>query len=145
MTEVQHADPTARRNAFILVVGMIAFAFPIYMAVHEWIAEVRLRSPEDALKALVTALKVITFSAGAGIALLSAYLWVLGVKVRRFQRFPPPNTKVVRDTPVLLGSAAQRRAIALQITAGILFLLGALLVSVALYITHRMAGSSFLP
>lgn len=59
---------------------------------------------------------------GAGLAvapliLLAAYFWSLGRRTLGAGRFPPPSMKVLRDTAVLVGPAAEARGRLLQALA----------------------------
>ena len=56
------------------------------------------------------------------IAALGAYLWRGASRVRRAQRWPPPGARTLRDTPVLTGAAARRRARGMQAVALALWL-----------------------
>lgn len=109
MTEVQRADPAARRWAVLVVVaGALAGALLIAgferwrIPLSEWLLSDPVR--------FARRLKLLSHLAAA---LLSAplfgfavYLGVLGGKVVRAQQFPPPRQRVVRDTPILRGKAA---------------------------------------
>jgi hypothetical protein len=52
--------------------------------------------------------------------LFSAHLWWLGERIARAGRFPPPGLSLVRDTPILEGAAAVRRARIIRTLAGAL-------------------------
>jgi hypothetical protein len=74
-----------------------------------------------------------------GPALAAAfYLARLARQVVRDERFPPAGMRVVRDTPILRGAAARRRARVMQVVAaglvgvGFCFALAVLLLSVRL-------------
>ena len=57
------------------------------------------------------------------IAIASTYLLVFANRISRAGRFPPPGYKVTRDTVVLEGAAAQRRALFIRILS--MMILGA--------------------
>jgi hypothetical protein len=50
----------------------------------------------------------------------AGYLWRFGGRIVSVNRFPPPGMRVIRDTVVLTGSAAQWRGRALQVLAVVL-------------------------
>jgi hypothetical protein len=123
MSEIQKADPKARRHA-ILVLGCSALigaaailAFLSYRpALEGWVTEDpaqmrgRLRLVLGALGVLLT----------APLAGLAVYLWRLGSRVVQARRFPPPGMAVIRDTPVLWDRDAERRGRWMQLFAALL-------------------------
>ena len=137
--EVRKADPAARRNALLLILigaavgSSLIVAFERYRgAVQEWLVA----DPAEVSQRLQLTLVF------GGVALLlplliaAASLWRLGVRTIRSGQFPPPNIKVVRDTPVAQGGAATWRGRALQMLA-IALALAALLLCLLLW---RMAA-----
>lgn len=46
----------------------------------------------------------------APLVAIAIWLWRLGARALAGDRFPPPGVAVIRDTPVLTGDAARRRA-----------------------------------
>ena len=53
----------------------------------------------------------------APLVAFAVYLWSLGAKVLRVRQFPPPGYRVIRDTPVISGQAAELRGRALKVLA----------------------------
>jgi hypothetical protein len=113
MTEVRKADPAARRRALTLVIvgaaigAVLIIGFERYrVPLRDWLLS---ESGNPRLR-----LKLVFFlvATGASVPLLgfAAFLWSLGGKVSRAQEFPPPGYRVIRDTPVIRGSAAVFRA-----------------------------------
>ena len=130
MTEIQKADPQARRRAIIILVlatliGCAAILlFQHYApALQDWILQDR----EKAATRMANVLMI--FSALSCVPLLAfaVYLWRFGSRVVGAERSPPPGFPVARDTPVLRGPSARRRGRLAQGLAGCLvFLAGAL-------------------
>lgn len=58
--------------------------------------------------------------------------WRHGGKVRRSERFPPPDTKVIKDTVILTGEAARSRGRTMQALGAALVLLASGLVLLCL-------------
>jgi hypothetical protein len=69
------------------------------------------------------------------------YLFVLGTRIVRSQRFPPPNQAVVRDTRVLEGTAAVRRGRIVQLLS-LLLSVAAGAIPLVLWRLLRMLGDT---
>jgi hypothetical protein len=132
MSEIQKADPDARRQAILVIVlgaalgGLLISGFENFReAFGEWLAS---EPAETARRAkLAITLSVFVLSAPAIVAAI--YFWLLGSKVLRGQQFPPPGFRVIRDTPIVRGPAAVTRghviqvlAVCLGVSAGVLCL-----------------------
>lgn len=125
MPEIQPADPGTRRRA-LLAAGAIAIAgWAAYFALQDWLARLPRSDPARMRESLECALVWGSWAAMLPVAVLAAWLWVYGARVRRAGRFPPPGAKVLRDTPVLLGDAARLRGMVLKVLAAFLGLLSA--------------------
>lgn len=123
MTDIQRADPAARRKAIIIIIvsgivgSLLILAFESYQArLYDWILSDHGRSAHR-LKILI-----ILAAAFGAIPLfsLSIYLWSLGCKVSNSQRFPLPGQRVIRDTPILDGQATMTRVRVLKTLAVLL-------------------------
>jgi hypothetical protein len=123
VTEVQRADPAARRLAVVLVVagalvgslliaGLERYRAPLY----DWI----LSDPQHRWQRLRLLFLLSTGVLSVPLLGFAAYLWMLGGRVVRAQRWPPPGQRVVRDTPVLHGRAAVWRGRTLRVLAACL-------------------------
>jgi hypothetical protein len=129
MSEVQRADSSARRAAIVVVgcgaaagVVIIALATRLRPDVTAWLLD----DPEARLPMVIAATIAMTTGPALGAAI---YVWRLGRRVVRTERFPPPGLRVTRDTPVVTGTAAGRRgrliqafAIALGVLAAVMAL-----------------------
>ena len=58
---------------------------------------------------------------------LAAYMWQVGRRVIRVDRYPPPGLRLIRAAPVVTGPAARRRGRLFQGFAIVLGLAGLLL------------------
>ncbi len=77
-----------------------------------------------------------------GVATLGFYLWQVGSQTVAAQRFPPPHTKVIRDTPVKFGEAAKRRGQLLQQFGAVLVIASCALIVVT-WPVLKMMGLTF--
>jgi hypothetical protein len=120
VTEVQRADPVARRRAVLLVAGGAVMGVLLIAAFE------RARAPlgdwirSDPGQAARRAQRVALVSSGVLVAPLfglATYLWLLGARVVRAGRFPAPGQRVLRDTPVLRGQPAVSRGRGVQALA----------------------------
>jgi Na+/phosphate symporter len=120
MSEVQKADPEARRKALLLIVfgaaigGLLIAGFMHFgELLRDWI----LSDPaETAFRARLAICLMVALLALPLVG-LAVYVWLIGARVLRTQRFPPPGLRVLHDTPVVSGSAAVTRGHAIQIVA----------------------------
>jgi hypothetical protein len=125
MPEIQPADPVARRRALIAAVAIAAIGWAAFFVLQEWLAGFRGGNPVETRRALEAALIWGSWAVCLPVAALATWLWLEGGRVRRAGRFPPPGARVIRDTPILHGDAARRRATAYRIIAILLGLLSA--------------------
>jgi hypothetical protein len=120
MTEVQRADPVARRHAvWSLVIGAIVGALLIVgferyrLPLQDWV----LSEPEEVAPRLKLLLFLCAGLLSAPLLSFAAYLWWLGSRVLRAHQYPPPGQRVIRDTPMLHGPAAVSRGWGFKILA----------------------------
>lgn len=120
MNEVQKADPAARRQAVLaivfatatgalLIAGFEHFREPF----REWLSS----EPAETARRAKLAVYVSAFILSAPVIAFAIYLWLLGARVLRAQQFPPPGIRVIRDTPVVGGRAAEIRGHVIQVLA----------------------------
>lgn len=126
--EIEPADPRLRRRAIIALVAAGLIGATGIAMLQQWLDELaRGRDATDpgTLGLMATALALTIGIACASLLVLGFYLWRLGTRVHASMRFPPPGMRVLRDTPVVRGADASRRARMLQILAGVLLLCAA--------------------
>jgi hypothetical protein len=121
--EIQKADPQARRRAIlILTLGTVIGCVLILLLEHhgpalrDWITQ----DPEKLAARAQSGLLISIALVSVPLLAFAAYLWRLGSRIARAERFPPPGLTVVRDTPVLRGRPARRRGRLAQALAGCL-------------------------
>ena len=122
MPTIQQADPAARRRAvrLLLVVGVIGTLMILvfeYLFSESW-------SDEQIAFLLDNRYLVFLCFLLLGLPLVGAaiYLLVFARKVSAAERFPPPGYSVTRDTVVLEGAAARRRAWMIRTLAAVILL-----------------------
>ena len=130
MNEVQKTDPTARRQAILVVIfaaalgGLLIAGFDHFREPFiEWLSS----EPAETARRAKLAVYVSAFILSAPVIAFAIYLWLLGARVLRAQQFPPPGFRVIRDTPVVGGQGAIIRGHVIQILAVCLGMSAALL------------------
>ena len=130
MSETQKADSTARRQAVLAVIfgaavgGLLIAGFDHFREpFREWLLSDPAEMPRRARLAMFGS----AFVVSAPLIAFAVYLWLLGARVLRAQKFPPPGARVIRDTPVIGGPAAVTRGQLIQVLALCLGLGAALL------------------
>jgi hypothetical protein len=123
--DVQRADPRLRVLALLVLVAAVAAGVAAIALFQDWLADVAQRAPADARRSLRWAFTAVSGAACVALLALGRYAWRSGARVRSAARFPPPGAHVLRDTPVLRGTAALRRGRLMQ-GVGVVLACGAL-------------------
>jgi hypothetical protein len=132
----QPADPALRRRTWLLVALVLAVSSMGFFWLQAWIADLESRPPPAALAALLSALRICTVGIVVLLVGCALYLWSFARRVARDGRFPPRGQRVIRDTPILEGTAARRRARILRALAVLLVLSSVALLA----LTWRLAA-----
>ena len=53
----------------------------------------------------------------------AVYFWKLGGVITLYERFPPPNTSVIKDTRIIRGDAARKRGKAVRLLSVLLIII----------------------
>ena len=108
MSQIQPADPSARRKTILLiavatVVGaLLILAFESYRPdLEKWFLEEPQRIREK-LNWTLIAFAILSIPLFLG----AIYIWRIGQSVIESRRFPPPGMAVVIDTPITTGAKA---------------------------------------
>lgn len=125
--KIIRADPTLRFLTLIAVVavlmaGIVALVFTASFL--ENMKELARQSPRDAAARLGSALKFVAAAAAVVPLAVGAYLMRVAVLTWRSGEFPPPGTRVLRDTVVTTGPGSRRWAVFALLVAVILLLCG---------------------
>jgi hypothetical protein len=126
MPEIEKGDSRALGFALLILgaatvlgTGLFLAAGALGPAVGAW-----MRQDLDARLRLVTAVMMLLL---AGPALgMGAYVWRLGRRTVRAQRYPPPGVRVLRDTAVVAGPRAVRLGTVMQWFAALIAAAGLL-------------------
>jgi hypothetical protein len=117
MIDIRRADPTARRQALMIVIlGALAGTLLLLTFVRyreqplDWL-RFQLGEHTAIMPLLAVALLCVPLLA------LAAYLWLLGANVIKTGVFPPPGLRAIRATAVVAGSGAVLRGRALKVLA----------------------------
>ena len=130
MTEVRRADPAARRQAVLLVVLGTVVGLLLILGFERYRTQLRdslVSEPGELARRVKLVFSLAAALLSAPLVAFAAYLWSLGAKVVRAGVFPPPGYRVIRDTPVITGPAAESRGRLLKVLALCLGLASALL------------------
>jgi len=123
MADIEPADPAARRQALmLLIVGVCGGAVALLLFRHylptlqQWLAG----GPHDfSRRVRLIVFLMIALTSGPLLA-FAAYLWWFGARVVRGAQFPPPGSRVIRETPVLRGRSAVARGRGFEVLAVVL-------------------------
>ncbi len=127
---MQHATPGAWRRVLmhlaIATLGglvMLALLQAAQPAVIEWV----LSDPDSTRARAQLVLAVLAVLVLGPVVGMAIYMWRLGTRVEREERFPPEGLALVRDVRVMRGDAARARARVLRIAATVLLVLAVLM------------------
>jgi hypothetical protein len=142
MSDIQRADPAARRRVLWLLVmgsaiGVVALSFldQGLAALERWLRS----DPGEFAQRFATIAALFAGSITAPLIAFAALLWIRGTRIRRERRVPLQGERVIRDTPILAGDAAEARGRLLQGFA-IGFALCAGLLAIALWRLTAVSG-----
>ena len=127
MAEIHKADPGVQRTGLVIV-GAAAILGVLLMSIAaslrpDFEAWVR----QDLKVRLLLVLIELTLLTAVPALVMAGYLWHLGLRIIRAQRYPPPGLRVVRDTLVVSGQAAGRRGRLVQAFGAVIGLASLLL------------------
>ena len=136
MSEIQRADPKTRRSTIIFTLVIVLVLTPILIWLNSYVESIEdwLAQPGktiERVKFIISVLAVVGF-----ILLLSLAIFTFRFarSILRFDRYPPPNFKVIKDVRVRHGIAARRIGKLIQ----------AYSVVVVLFLVSLIAASWFL-
>jgi hypothetical protein len=93
--------------ALIILLVLVAVAIPLAKSWTDHLQVVAGESPQQAAALAAVGLKMITALMGVLPLMVGAYLAYVSVKAWRTAEFPPPGTRVLRDTVVTAGSKSR--------------------------------------
>jgi hypothetical protein len=140
---IQQADPIARRRALLWFAAIALAGSAALVMTQRWLSEVvNLPDARAARASFVSALWWVSVVASACTVGAGVYAWRFAARVRAAFRFPPPGQPVVRDTVILEGQAAVRRANALRTLGALLVIAGIGLLLAAAHLVSRLGGGA---
>ena len=140
--QIQPADPAVRRRALTWLAVLTFLGLVALLVTERWLAGVtRLADTQAAMDSVARALWFTAILGAAGALAFGVYAWRLAARVQAALRFPPSGLPVVRDTVILVGQAAVRRAYILRVIGVLLVVAGASLVVAVSFILHRLVQS----
>lgn len=139
--QIQKADPEARIKAIkSLLIGLLAGSLLFLLfnqlvgSLNQWIAD----NAEFLVTHHYVAFLVILLPVAPVIA-LSIFLIRYAGKIVRSQRFPPPNTPVIRDIRVIEGQSAVTRGRIIQLLCWIILLAASTIPLLVWYIFYSVS------
>jgi len=125
MSEIQKADPKARKRAVWTVIAALFIGVPVIYLLdanqhtfQQWL----INHPADITQKInwlvITVFLAVTLPTWA----FALFIWHSGGKVVKAARFPLVESRLVKDTPVITGAAARRRGKIMQVVAAVLVL-----------------------
>ena len=130
--EVHSADPKARRSAMVWLAGLVAVGFAGLVLWGNTLSDLSLRfenDPDTVIADIRWLFRGLAIAMGTGVLAMTVYILSISRAVARQRRFPPADMRVVRDTRVLRGKAAIRRAQLGRVLSAVLCVLGIALAS----------------
>lgn len=139
--QIQKADPEARSKAIkSLLIGLLAGSLLFLLfnqlvgSLNQWIAD----NAEFLVTHHYVAFLVMLLPVAPVIA-LSIFLIRYAGKIVRSQRFPPPNTPVIRDIRVIEGQSAVTRGRIIQLLCWIILLAASTIPLLVWYIFYSVS------
>lgn len=135
MSDIRRADPAARRRAMQTIIVGALIGTLVLVAIErcriplgEWL----LADPGTAPQRVKWVLLSLAALVSAPLLAVAVHFWRLGMKVIRAREFPPPGYHVIRDTPIITGTAAASRGRIIQLL-GLGCGIGAMVLSLLLW------------
>lgn len=123
------ADKTLRRKLIIFVllfaiIGVFVIGYIFFSLEH--IRELAKVNPRVALERMTRLFDIVLIVIALVSLFYGIYSLIIAVRVIKSGRFPPPGTRVIRDTHISTGKIATIRAISLIAIALVMILVGIL-------------------
>lgn len=112
-TEIQAADPQARRRVLIFLAVATLVGLLGIVEIEEWLHRLRqdaATDPEGAVEDAAQLLRIMAAVISLSLAGLGLVIARFSWRVLRAERLPPPASPVIVDMRVVVGAPARRRA-----------------------------------
>jgi hypothetical protein len=139
--QTQRADPKLRLVAFVAVIAALALGVILWIVLQRWFSELARLPPTTAQAQLLNAFALASGCVFVLVTCLAASLWRAGTGARRAAQRPLPGSRIIRDTPVLLGDPAIAWGRLMQVVGVVLFLCVACAAVIAWRLYHALAGA----
>jgi hypothetical protein len=118
--EIDRADPSARRASLTLIVCGAVAGLAVLVAFARYWPAIRAWVAADPPRRVRILLAVLIAATSGPVVAFSVYVWRLGARIVRAQRYPPPGLRLTRDVEVKSGEAAVRHGRLVQLCAYVL-------------------------
>lgn len=141
MVQIQQADPKARRKAILTLLAGALAGTGLYFLLEFFVGNVNLWIQTNAVFLVEHHYLSFFFMLllVSPILWLSIYLIRFAGKIVQAERFPPPDTPVIRDVRVLEGKSAVLRGRLVQVLCGIIFVAAAAIPLLVWYIFYSVS------
>lgn len=141
MIHIQKADPQARRKAIFSLVGGAVVGIGLFFLlelfvgnVNDWIETNAVFLVEHHYVAFLIMLLLVS-----PVIWLSGYLIRFAGKIVKSERFPPPETPVIRDVSVLEGKSARVRGRLIQVVCWTILIAAAVIPVLVWFIFYSIS------
>lgn len=140
--KIIRADPTLRMLTLfgvvaLLVAGVVAIVFT--ESFLRGVRELAQESPREAVARVGVVLRLVAVAAAVVPIAVGAYLARVAFLTWRSGEFPPPGTRVLRDTVVTAGPGSRRWAVFAILVAALLLVGGIVLPLVTWNVVERLS------
>jgi flagellar basal body-associated protein FliL len=126
--DIQSADRRLRTVVIAVAIALALLAIVLYAYVLsgylEYLGDLLNRQPQRGKNEVQQFIDIFVLLMVFGVAALAIYLALFGRKVLASGRFPPPRARVLVDTPIHTGAAAEHRGKIALFAAASIALLG---------------------
>lgn len=137
-------DPKARQWVIIFLVVMFGLGLLLHLGINAYfenLQDLAAESPASAIQKVMFVLSGVLVAWLLGALAISIYLHRFARRVFSSQQFPPPGTRVIKETPIIRGQAALRRAKIIQMVAFIFALFAAVFPVIIYLMVKSLFGS----
>lgn len=140
-TGIVYADRRLRKWAVGGIWALAAFGTLLLVRTEIYLQSLRDLSvihPQEAIANAVVLLKAVVLACSTGCLGFGLYLLLLGRRVHAARQFPPPGMRVLRDTQIVAGPAAEKKAKVLGALAVVLIAAGVGSIPLVLALISRL-------
>ena len=142
--EIVKADKELRNKIIVVIIVAAASATALMLYAESYIENAKLlseTSPQKAIEKLLTLVYIISVLMTAATLSIGYYLLNLFTRIYKQERIPPENMKVIRDTKIMRGKKAKKRAVFGFILSLLIIICGCLIPWFTYKLIHLVAMS----